>query len=59
VVEFPQAWGTLKGDYRKVLLRPFKDLMVYRLTPDRIYFIGIVHGARNLSRWLNRRVQEE
>lgn len=56
VLEFPEAWVALQGDVRKFLLRPFRDLLIYRETPEYLFFLGIVHGSRDLRRWLERRL---
>jgi hypothetical protein len=55
ILEFPEAWAPMQDDIRKYLLQPFRDLLIYRETPDRLFFLGVVHGSRDLGLWLRRR----
>ena len=58
-VEFPEAYGRMQGRVRRVRLRPFQDLLFYRDHEPYIFFLGVVHGARDIPRWLDRRLRED
>ncbi|MBX3459667.1 MAG: hypothetical protein KF696_06825 [Planctomycetes bacterium] len=42
ILRFPGASGRVQGGVRRVVLRPFKDLLVYQFTKADLFFIGVV-----------------
>lgn len=55
VMQFPGAHGEIQGTVRRVVLRPFKDLLVYQFTTSDLFFLGVVHGSRDVRAWLKNR----
>lgn len=53
--ESPEAYPVIRKPFRRVLLRRFGQLIIYAAEDDRLFFIGIVHGARHFGRWLKSR----
>lgn len=55
VLQFPDASGEIQGRVRRIVLRPFKDLLVYHHTETDVFFVGVVHGSRNVRAWIKNR----
>lgn len=51
----PEAYPIIRKPYRRVLLRRFGQLIIYAAEEERLFFLGIVHGARHFGRWLKAR----
>lgn len=55
VAENPESYPVIRRPFRRMLLRRFGQLIVYAVDPDHLYFLGIIHGARDFARWLKAR----
>lgn len=57
--ERPELYRTLEGGYRRILLRRFKVVVPYWIDGDTVWVIGVLHGSRDMERWLKRRMASE
>ena len=57
VIDFPESCPFFKEDLRRAVVHEFGFLVIYRATPGSLSFVGIVHGARDVDRWLKRRAK--
>lgn len=55
--EMPDRHRVLISPYRRVLIRRFSVLIPFRFIGDDIRVLGVVHGARDIERWIKRRTQ--
>ncbi len=55
--EMPERYRILIPPYRRVLIRRFSVLIPFRFIGDDIRVLGVVHGARDIERWINRRAK--
>jgi len=53
--EMPERHRELFPPYRRVLIRRFSVLLPFRIVEDTIRVLGVVHGARDLKRWVEER----
>ncbi|WP_415910552.1 type II toxin-antitoxin system RelE/ParE family toxin [Oleiharenicola sp. Vm1] len=47
IMSAPLCWPARIGGVRRFLLPRFPYLIRYRVTPDTVQFLSILHGARN------------
>ena len=59
VLERPLAYGVIQAPYRRALVPKFRHKVIFVVEPKSVLFIGVVHGMRDLPRWLKRRQAEE
>ncbi len=55
LADMPERFRFLSPPYRRILIRRFKVLIPFRLTDNGIRILGVVHGSRDIERWLERR----
>jgi hypothetical protein len=55
VQEAPLLYLVLRGPIRRYLIQRFDQLVVYALVSNTIYMLGVVHGSRDMDRWLDQR----
>lgn len=56
IAEHPSAYRTLRGNLRRAFLNRFNYTVVFLYETDRIFVLGMVHGARDFERWLQMRL---
>jgi plasmid stabilization system protein ParE len=56
LVNMPERHRILFPRYRRVLIPRFSVLLPFRLHEDNIRVLGVVHGARDLERWIHERI---
>ena len=54
IVRFPEAWPPFDHNTRRYLLRRFPFNVVYRVEPNRILIVAIVHAHRRPGYWMSR-----
>jgi plasmid stabilization system protein ParE len=47
----PEAYAILLGDARRVLVRRYPYAIIYRIRPDRIVIVAVVHTHRHPAQW--------
>ena len=56
IVQDPHRWPRYDEKHRKLLLRRFPYLMIYREHGDRIWIVAVAHGHRTPGYWKKRTV---
>ena len=56
IAENPDRWPTYDARHRKVLLRRFPYVLVYREHEQRIWVVAVAHGHRRPGYWKRRRI---
>lgn len=59
VLDHPQGFATVDGEIRRFVIRRFHFLVFYEVVGGDVLFLGVVHGSRDLSSWLQRRLPKE
>ena len=54
IVAFPEAWASLSPNTRRCRLNKFPYGVVYRVVPEMIQVIAIMHLHRNPGYWIGR-----
>lgn len=54
IVRLPEAWPSFEHGTRRYLLRRFPYSVVYRVEPDRIVIVAVVHARRRPGYWRRR-----
>ena len=54
IIEFPEAWRRIHGDFRRILVRRFPYGVIYALHGDDIYVVAVMHLKRKPGYWLTR-----
>ena len=54
IEQAPDRWPRFDGEARRVLLRRFPYLVIYRVLPDRIEILAVAHGRRRPGYWRDR-----
>jgi plasmid stabilization system protein ParE len=54
IEENPEAWPLARGAMRGAAVKHFPDGVYYRIFPNVISILGVVHGRRHPSRWIRR-----
>lgn len=52
--QMPESHAPLHRDVRRTKVRPFPYIIYYRVRPDRVEVIAILHGRRDPSVWKDR-----
>jgi plasmid stabilization system protein ParE len=50
----PEIYGAVEGNIRAASIRKFHYVVVYRVLPDYIEVVAVLHGARDSSNWRSR-----
>jgi plasmid stabilization system protein ParE len=58
VMQTPLAYRVVRGSIRRAMLNRFPYALIYEITDEYVFIIGLVHGKRNFDRWLWRRIQD-
>jgi plasmid stabilization system protein ParE len=56
LIDMPLSYRECFGEYRRILIRRFHVLVLYRFRGDAIRVLGCVYGSRDLKSWLESRV---
>lgn len=59
ILENPHKFRVVDGELRRAVLTRFNHLIFFEPVGEVVYFVGIVHGMRNVPRWLQRISEEE
>ena len=54
VVKHPGAWPVVRNEMRKRLLHRFPYALLYRVDPDEIVIVALMHQRRRPEYWLGR-----
>jgi plasmid stabilization system protein ParE len=54
ITESPDRWPEFDCGTRRVILRCFPYLVIYRVQPDRVEILAVAHGRRRPSYWRGR-----
>src|SRR5688572_32126860 len=54
VVEHPRRWTIISHDKRRYRLKRFPYGLVYKILPDRIFFLAVMHLKRRPGYWKGR-----
>ncbi len=54
VAEAPDRWPSFDGEARRILLRRFPFLVIYRVLQDCIEVLAVAHGRRRPGYWRSR-----
>ncbi len=57
IIEAPVRWPACDEVHRKVLLRRFPYLVIYREHQGRLWVVAVAHGHRRPRYWENRAVE--
>ncbi|MCA8917470.1 MAG: type II toxin-antitoxin system RelE/ParE family toxin [Planctomycetes bacterium] len=55
VLENPHAYRTVATPTRRFIIKRFQQLVFYEAEAENVLFLGVVHGSREVNRWLQRR----
>lgn len=55
IVEHPMHYRVVRGSRRQALLPRFPYCAIYRVEPERIFVLAILHGRRDPDVWQRRR----
>ncbi len=55
IVENPLAFPRVRGEIRRAILRRFPYGVYFRISPDEIVVLAVMHGRRHPRRWQSRR----
>ena len=59
ICEDPKRYPVVYRELRRRLVERFPYAVYYRLFPDRIYVVAIMHGRQNPERWKKRALIDE
>jgi toxin ParE1/3/4 len=54
VISHPRSFRVVSGPVRRYIIRRFRHLIFYEVDNERVLFLGVVHGARDVNAWLRR-----
>lgn len=54
IVEYPEAWPLISGEIRRCLVNRFPFALLFRIEPERIYVLAIMHLCREPNYWRTR-----
>ncbi len=54
VAESPEAFPVVHRDVRRALVRPFPYGVFYRVRPEAIHVLAVMHGSRDPAVWKSR-----
>jgi plasmid stabilization system protein ParE len=52
--ETPERWSRFDGEARRMLLRRYPYIVIYRVLTDRIQVLAVAHGRRRPGYWHER-----
>ncbi|MBI3079345.1 MAG: type II toxin-antitoxin system RelE/ParE family toxin [Deltaproteobacteria bacterium] len=55
IVENPSAYPRVHGETRRALVRRFPYAIYFRVLPDEVIVLAVMHGRRLPRRWQSRR----
>ena len=55
ILQYPLAWGRIRGRFRRYRLHGFPYGLVYSLHEDTIYIAAVMHLSRKPGYWMRRR----
>ncbi|MCB9762430.1 MAG: type II toxin-antitoxin system RelE/ParE family toxin [Alphaproteobacteria bacterium] len=55
VARFPEAWATVHGEVRRVIVRRFPYGVFYVVEDGELVVLAVAHGRREPGYWLSRR----
>lgn len=55
IVERPLAYPCVHGEIRRVVLRRFPYGVFFRVLPDHVVILGVIHDRRHPQLWQSRR----
>lgn len=55
LIERPDSFRIMWKHYRRVLIRRFKVVIPFEVAGENTFVLGVVHGSRDLPRWIQRR----
>jgi toxin ParE1/3/4 len=50
----PERWPLFDGEARRILLRRYPYVVIYRVLTDRIQILAVAHGRRRPGYWRDR-----
>jgi len=59
IEERPESFALWRGPVRRALLKRFPFSAAFVVDENHIYVLGLVHGKRNLPKWIDRRLTDE
>lgn len=54
IQEAPERYRVVRGRLRRLLMRRFPYAVYYKVFPDSIDVVGVIHGHRHPRSWLRR-----
>lgn len=54
ILEHPEAWPLISGEIRRCLVNRFPFALLFRVEPQRIYVLAIMHLCREPNYWRTR-----
>jgi plasmid stabilization system protein ParE len=54
IAEAPDRWPRFDRETRRVILRRFPYIVIYRVLPDRVEILAVAHGRRRPGYWRGR-----
>ncbi len=54
ISNFPDTWATFQYGFKRYILNRFPFSIVYKLTPQNIFIIAVMHNSRKPLYWLDR-----
>jgi plasmid stabilization system protein ParE len=57
ITRHPQAYPMVRGEVRRTIIRRFRYLIFFLERESELLVIGLVHGSRDLDRWLGSRLR--
>lgn len=55
VLENPRAYRAVDAPTRRFIIKRFRHLLFYEAEVDNVLFLGVLHGSREVNRWLEHR----
>jgi len=55
LVRSPEQWPVVQDDIRRRLIRRFPYSLLYRIDPNEVVILAVMHQKRHPSYWLSRR----
>ncbi len=55
LVKSPERWPIVQDDTRRRLIRGFPYSLLYRIDPEEIVILAVMHQKRHPSYWLSRK----
>lgn len=55
----PHSFAVWRGEVRRAPLRRFPYSAAFVIDTEAVFVVGLVHGMRDLTRWIDRRLDDE